>query len=182
MRCRRWLVAKGQANEALPGDRLRAGRGAAGVVMFLPRRVHAQAQYAPADPLDLHAAGHHGLHLLFRADPVALRARWRVRRPGRCARADAAGHQPLLAARRAAAVQGTVMKRIAPEWNHILVQCGVKPITAAIWSEVFAACVGANTFSADEEDLRNFLAQTLHETAMLERLEENLDYSAKRSP
>lgn len=69
---------------------------------------------------------------------------------------------------------------MAPEWNHILVQCGVKPVTAAIWSEVFAACVGPDTFSAGDEDLRNFLGQVLHESAGLERLEENLNYSAER--
>lgn len=72
------------------------------------------------------------------------------------------------------------MKRIAPEWNHILVQCGCKPVTAAIWSEVFAAVVGPDTFSAGDDDLRNFLAQVLHESAMLEHLEENLNYSAER--
>lgn len=72
------------------------------------------------------------------------------------------------------------MKRIAPEWNRILVTCGVKPFTAAIWSEIFAACVDEKTFSAGDEDLRNFLAQTLHETCNLEKLEENLSYSAER--
>jgi putative chitinase len=70
------------------------------------------------------------------------------------------------------------MKRIAPEWYRILVTCSVKPTTAAIWSEIFAACVEPNTFSAGDEDLRNFLGQVLHESAMLERLEENLNYSA----
>jgi putative chitinase len=72
------------------------------------------------------------------------------------------------------------VKRIAPEWNHILVQCQVKPTTAAIWSEVFAACVGQDTFSKGDEDLRDFLGQVLHESCMLERLEENLNYSAER--
>lgn len=71
------------------------------------------------------------------------------------------------------------MKRIAPEWNDILVQCQVKPITAAIWSEVFAACVEVDTFSAGEDDLRAFLGQVLHESDMLEHLEENLNYSAE---
>jgi putative chitinase len=73
-----------------------------------------------------------------------------------------------------------MIKRIAPEWYRILVQCQVKPTTAAIWSEIFAACVRADTFSAGDEDVRNFLAQTLHETCSLEKLEEDLRYSAKR--
>lgn len=72
------------------------------------------------------------------------------------------------------------MKRIAPEWNHILVQCQVKPTTAAIWSEIFAACVGPDTFSRGDEDLRNFLGQVLHESSMLERLEESLSYNPER--
>lgn len=71
------------------------------------------------------------------------------------------------------------MKRIAPEWNHILLQCGCKPTTAAIWSEVFAVVVQTDTFR-NEEDARAFLGQVLHESAMLERLEENLNYSAER--
>ncbi len=70
------------------------------------------------------------------------------------------------------------MKRIAPEWYRIMATCNVKPTTAAIWSEIFAACVGPDTFSAGDEDLRNFLGQVLHESAMLERLEENLNYGA----
>lgn len=76
--------------------------------------------------------------------------------------------------------EGLTVKRIAPEWNHILVQCQVKPTTAAIWSEIFAACVGPDTFSKGDDDLRNFLGQVLHESCMLERLEENLNYSAER--
>jgi putative chitinase len=72
------------------------------------------------------------------------------------------------------------VKRIAPEWNLILLNCGVKMTTAAIWAEVFAACVGEKTFSRGDEDLRDFLGQVLHESVMLERLEENLNYSAER--
>jgi putative chitinase len=72
------------------------------------------------------------------------------------------------------------MKRIAPEWNEILVQCQVKPITAAIWSEIFAAAIGERTFSAGDDEVDDFLGQVLHESAMLERLEENLNYSAER--
>ena len=72
------------------------------------------------------------------------------------------------------------MKRIAPEWYDILIQCQVKPFTAAIWSEIFAAEVDERAFSAGDAEIDDFLGQVLHESAMLERLEENLSYSAER--
>lgn len=72
------------------------------------------------------------------------------------------------------------MKRIAPEWNQVLLQCGCKPTTAAIWSEIFAAVIDKNTFSQGDREMDDFLGQVLHESAMLERLEENLNYSAER--
>lgn len=72
------------------------------------------------------------------------------------------------------------MKRIAPEWYEVLLQCQIKPTTAAIWSEVFAAAVGEEAFSAGELELRDFLGQVLHESNMLECLEENLNYSEQR--
>jgi putative chitinase len=72
------------------------------------------------------------------------------------------------------------VKRIAPEWNDVLLQCGVKPRTAAIWSEIFAAVIGKETFSAGDSEMDDFLGQVLHESAMLERLEENLSYSPER--
>lgn len=72
------------------------------------------------------------------------------------------------------------MKRIAPEWAEILRRCGVRAVTAETWSEIFACTVDEDTFSAGDVDLKNFLAQVLHESAMLERLEEGLSYSAER--
>lgn len=72
------------------------------------------------------------------------------------------------------------MKRIAPEWYRVLIACQVKPHTAAIWSEVLAAAIAEDSFSAGEQDLRNFIAQALYETTLFERLEENCNYSAKR--
>lgn len=72
------------------------------------------------------------------------------------------------------------MRRIAPEWHDILIQCQVKPTTAAIWSEIFAAVIGERTFSAGDGELDDFLGQVLHESSMLERLEEDLNYSAAR--
>lgn len=73
-----------------------------------------------------------------------------------------------------------VMRHLPVEWNRVLVACNVKPTTAAIWSEIFAAGIGEDTFSKDEQDLRNFLAQVLHESVMLEHLREDLSYSAGR--
>jgi putative chitinase len=70
--------------------------------------------------------------------------------------------------------------RTASDWNKILVQCHVKPLTAARWAPVFAAEIRPDTFSAGAAELDDFLGQVLHESAMLERLEENLNYSAQR--
>ncbi len=72
------------------------------------------------------------------------------------------------------------MKRIAPEWYHVLLQSDVKPTTAAIWSEIFAAAIDANTFSAGDAEIDDFLGQVLHESSLLEQLEEDLNYSAQR--
>ena len=67
-------------------------------------------------------------------------------------------------------------RRTAGEWNTVLIGCGVKPITAAKWSTIFAAVIDEHTFSAGEKELPDFLGQVLHESAMLERLEEGLYY------
>lgn len=70
--------------------------------------------------------------------------------------------------------------RTTTDWTNILVQCGVKPKTVAAWAPVFATTVKADSFSQGDEDLRYFLGQVLHESAMLEKMEESLDYSAPR--
>lgn len=67
--------------------------------------------------------------------------------------------------------------RTAHDWNDILVACQVRPVTAAIWSEVFADTIHDDTFSRDDDDLQYFLGQILHESQMLERMQENLDYA-----
>ncbi len=67
-------------------------------------------------------------------------------------------------------------RRTASEWNTVLIGCGVKPFTAAKWSTVFAAVIDENTFSAGDSEIDDFLGQVLHESAMLERLEEGLYY------
>lgn len=67
-------------------------------------------------------------------------------------------------------------RRNASEWNAILIACGVKPFTAAKWSTVFAAVIDDATFSAGDTEMDDFLGQVLHESALLERLEEGLFY------
>lgn len=68
------------------------------------------------------------------------------------------------------------MTRTAHDWNEILIQLGVKPITAAKWSTIFADVIGPGTFSKGDGEIDDFLGQVLHESAMLERLEEGLYY------
>lgn len=70
--------------------------------------------------------------------------------------------------------------RTAADWNQILIACQVKPQTAARWAEVFAAEIQPGTFSAGDSEIDDFLGQILHESGMLERLEEGLNYSAER--
>jgi putative chitinase len=64
------------------------------------------------------------------------------------------------------------------QWNDILIRCGVRPLTAARWAEHFSAIILSDTFSAGESEIDDFLGQILHESGLLEHLEENLNYSA----
>ena len=66
--------------------------------------------------------------------------------------------------------------RTPSDWARILISCGVKPATAAAWADAFAAEILPGTFSAGESELPSFLGQVLHESGMLERLEEGLYY------
>lgn len=72
------------------------------------------------------------------------------------------------------------MRRDEAEWNRVLIQCGVKPITAAMWSIHFASTIKESTFSAGASELDDWMREVLHESAMLSRLEEGLNYSAER--
>lgn len=66
------------------------------------------------------------------------------------------------------------------DWFGLLFKCGVRTTTAVRWSTVFASTIKPETFSKGEAELAPFLGQILHESGMLERLEENLNYTAER--
>jgi putative chitinase len=72
------------------------------------------------------------------------------------------------------------MSRSAPDWVNILTACGVRNSTALHWAPVFVECIQDGTFSAGDADIEGFLSQVLHESARLEVVEENLNYSTER--
>ena len=72
------------------------------------------------------------------------------------------------------------MMRTTQQWLRILRACGVAPATAARWADVLADEIKDVTFSKGDADLVDFLPTILHESKMLERTEENLDYAADR--
>lgn len=65
-------------------------------------------------------------------------------------------------------------------WPAILTRLGVRPVTADEWGPVFADTIRDDTFSAGPSELPAFLGQILVESKMLEKLSENLNYSAER--
>lgn len=67
--------------------------------------------------------------------------------------------------------------RTAANWLAILTACGVAAATAQLWSQVFADTVKADSFSKGDQDLTYFLPNILHESMLLERMEENLNYT-----
>jgi putative chitinase len=66
------------------------------------------------------------------------------------------------------------------DWIRALTQAGVRLSTAAHWYQPFVQQVQPDLFSAGMKDVVDFVGQILHESAMLERLEEDLNYSAGR--
>ncbi|WP_157900204.1 glycoside hydrolase family 19 protein [Rhodoferax koreense] len=62
------------------------------------------------------------------------------------------------------------------DWLRILTSCNVKPATAIAWAPVFANTISDDTFSSPD-DLAPFLGQILVESRLLEKLEEDLNYT-----
>lgn len=68
--------------------------------------------------------------------------------------------------------------RNAQQWATILRACGVAPNTARIWGPVFEDEIHEGTFSKGDADLVDWLPEILHESGMLERMVESLNYKA----
>lgn len=64
------------------------------------------------------------------------------------------------------------------QWTAVLINCGVRRVTALAWAPEFQTHADPARFSAGRGELDEFLGQVLHESGMLERLEENLSYSS----
>ncbi len=62
-------------------------------------------------------------------------------------------------------------------WESTLIKCGVKESTARQWAESFTSLVKPSNFSLGFDEIDDFLAQILHESGMLERTVENLNYT-----
>lgn len=66
------------------------------------------------------------------------------------------------------------------DWLRFLDRLGVRQFTAAKWAPAFENAVQPERFSQGMADIVDWLPQILHECSMLEKLDENLNYSAKR--
>ena len=73
-----------------------------------------------------------------------------------------------------------VATRSELQWLDVLRRCDAKPQVAARWARIFAEVIKPDSFSRGDAELPDFIGQVMHESAMLERLEENLNYSAAR--
>lgn len=67
------------------------------------------------------------------------------------------------------------------DWLAILLRCGVRAATAQVWAPTFTKVIPhPGVFSAGVMELDDFMGQVLHESNKLERLVEDLRYSATR--
>lgn len=71
------------------------------------------------------------------------------------------------------------MQRNTMQWLSLLLHCGVRVKVASTWAPIFAQVIDDNTFSKGDAEIDDFLGQILHESDMLEQLEESLYYSTQ---
>lgn len=64
------------------------------------------------------------------------------------------------------------------DWQSVLIECGVKSSTAEKWAPAFNELIQPQFFSSGFKEIDDFLTQIFHESGMLERVEENLNYSS----
>lgn len=69
-------------------------------------------------------------------------------------------------------------RRTAAQWDAILRFCGMSALMVDRWAPVFSHTINDHSFSQDDDDLADFLPNILHESAMLARMEESLNYAA----
>lgn len=70
-------------------------------------------------------------------------------------------------------------QRSSDEWIKILVTAGdVQPAVAASWAKSFSEFFVGDVFDSGDHELNDFLANIIHESAYLSKLEEDLRYSA----
>jgi putative chitinase len=74
----------------------------------------------------------------------------------------------------------SVSAKSADEWMSILFALGVREKTARHWGPGFAEIVRSDAFSMGWEEIDDFVAQIVHESAMLEYVVENLNYRVER--
>ena len=67
------------------------------------------------------------------------------------------------------------------QWRTLFLACRVQQIATVRWAKIFYEFFQRHEFSAGfKREAPDFLSQVLHESQRLERLEENLFYSAER--
>ncbi len=63
------------------------------------------------------------------------------------------------------------------DWYTLLSRTGVKHAEAFAWAPVFARVITPGSFSMGWDEADDFIGQVCHESAMLTRVEENLNYT-----
>lgn len=64
----------------------------------------------------------------------------------------------------------------ATQWNAVLRRLGVAEREAALWDDHFSAVIVPGAFSLGDTEADDFLANVLHESGRLKRMEEDLFY------